>query len=143
MPLKYKLFSKVEKLDKDIIKHIFHNFGITIDTWDSPQYYVYIIYDKKDWIGYGCLRTHSSDNVDNIAYFGPTFIHAAYRGQGLQKLLIKKRLRLAKKLNFTVAISSTFYDNHASNNSLIGCGFKLSESWREAEPHSLYWKKAI
>jgi L-amino acid N-acyltransferase YncA len=143
MALKYKLISKIEKLDKDIIKHIFNNFGITIDTWDSPQYYVYVIYDKKEWIGYGCLRTHSSDNVDNICYFGPTFIHHLYRGQSLQKILIKKRLKLAKKLLYTIAISSTYYNNHPSNNSLIGCGFKLAQAWAEEEPNSLYWKKLI
>lgn len=140
---RYKLISKADRLDKDIIKNIFNNFGTDIESWDCPKYYIYVIYHKKDWIGYGCIRSHYSDGIHNVCYLGPTYIKNYMRGQKLQSKLIRKRLRLAKKLGYTKAISSTFYHNYPSNNSLIRCGFKMVCPWAQQEQDSIYWEKIL
>jgi len=62
------------------------------------------------------------------------------RGQGLQKKFIRVRIRQAKALKMNWVITSTF-DNPASANSLISCGFKMfdpTKPWMAA--HTSYWR---
>ena len=64
----------------------------------------------------------------------------AYRGCGLQKKFIRIRIRQAKALGLNWLITTT-YDNPASSNSLISCGFKLfnpSNPWMARG--TLYWR---
>ena len=49
------------------------------------------------------------------------------RGKGLQKKLIRARVRQAKKHGVPLVITYTVHDNPASMNSLITCGFKTYE----------------
>jgi predicted acetyltransferase len=63
-----------------------------------------------------------------------------HRGQGLQKKFIRVRIRQAKALKMNWIVTST-YDNPASANSLIACGFKMfdpSVPWMTA--HTSYWR---
>lgn len=62
------------------------------------------------------------------------------RGQGLQKKFIRVRIRQAKALKMNWIVTSTF-DNPASANSLISCGFKMfnpSKPWMTK--HTSYWR---
>jgi len=62
------------------------------------------------------------------------------RGQGLQKKFIRVRVRQAKTLKMNWVITST-YDNPASANSLISCGFKMfnpTKPWMAK--HTSYWR---
>lgn len=63
-----------------------------------------------------------------------------YRGLGLQKKFIRVRIRQAKTLKMNWIVTST-YDNPASANSLISCGFKMfnpSRPWMTK--HTSYWR---
>jgi predicted acetyltransferase len=63
-----------------------------------------------------------------------------HRGQGLQKKFIRVRIRQAKALKMNWIVTST-YDNPASANSLIACGFKMfnpSKPWMAK--HTSYWR---
>jgi len=64
----------------------------------------------------------------------------SFRGQGLQKKFIRVRIRQAKTLKMNWLVTST-YDNPASSNSLISCGFKL---FNPRNPwmceNTLYWR---
>jgi GNAT superfamily N-acetyltransferase len=63
-----------------------------------------------------------------------------HRGQGLQKKFIRVRIRQAKALKMNWIVTST-YDNPASANSLIACGFKMfdpSVPWMTQ--HTSYWR---
>jgi GNAT superfamily N-acetyltransferase len=65
------------------------------------------------------------------------------RGKGLQKRLIRVRLRAAKSLGMNWAVSDTF-ENPASANSLIATGFKMFEPtapW--GIRRTLYWRHRI
>ena len=62
------------------------------------------------------------------------------RGQGLQKKFIRVRVRQAKTLKMNWVITST-YDNPASANSLISCGFKMfnpTKPWMAK--NTSYWR---
>jgi N-acetylglutamate synthase-like GNAT family acetyltransferase len=62
------------------------------------------------------------------------------RGQGLQKKFIRVRVRQAKALKMNWVITST-YDNPASANSLISCGFKMfnpTKPWMAK--NTSYWR---
>jgi GNAT superfamily N-acetyltransferase len=65
---------------------------------------------------------------------------SGYRGQGIQKRLIRARIRQARALGWRWLITDT-YLNPASSNSLINCGFKLfepSKPW--GATGALFWR---
>ena len=62
------------------------------------------------------------------------------RKQGIQKKLIRVRIKKAKVLKMKWLVTDT-YDNPASSNNLISCGFKLfnpSGPW--GAEGTLYWR---
>jgi GNAT superfamily N-acetyltransferase len=64
----------------------------------------------------------------------------SHRGQGVQKRLIRARIRQARALGWEWLITDT-YQNPASANSLIATGFKMyepSQPWGAKE--TLYWR---
>jgi len=64
----------------------------------------------------------------------------SHRGQGVQKRLIRARVRQARALGWSWLITDT-YENPASSNSLIATGFKLfepSKPW--GAKGTLYWR---
>ena len=76
----------------------------------------------------------------DCVYFCRAGVVPEHRGQGLQKRLIRARLNQARKLGMNWAVTET-YENPASSNSLITCGFKLyepSDPW--AGDSCLYWR---
>lgn len=65
-----------------------------------------------------------------------------FRGHGLQKKLIRARLRGIKAQGGKVAYTYTMIDNPASAQSLIGCGFRpYIPAWRWVGPNINYWRR--
>lgn len=67
----------------------------------------------------------------------------AHQGKGLQKRLIRQRIKVAKSLGMNWVITDTHYNTPSANN-LISTGFKLfepSEPW--GFKTALYWKYRI
>ena len=110
-------------------------------------------YDKPYDTNHGYWWIATQDGVD-CAFAGlicsPWWSDCAYlircgvvpncRGQGLQKKFIRVRIRQAKALKMNWVITST-YDNPASANSLISCGFKMfnpTKPWMAK--HTSYWR---
>src|ERR1019366_3836721 len=129
MKLKYKLVKDIFSIDNTLTRSLSDNFGLSVPDWTCPQMYWFVIFDNKQWVGYAALRVHDAITL----YSGPTYIKPDFRGQGLQVKLLKKRINLAKKLGYSRIISSTYYHNYPSNNSLIKCGFRLICPWLEQE----------
>jgi GNAT superfamily N-acetyltransferase len=64
----------------------------------------------------------------------------SHRGQGVQKRLIRARVRQARALGWNWLITDT-YENPASSNSLISTGFKLFEPSKPWGANgTLYWR---
>jgi predicted acetyltransferase len=106
--------------------------------YDTTAGYWWIAIKNGVDIGFAGL-VHSSRWTDccNLIRAG---VVPNMRGQGLQKKFIRVRIRQAKALKMNWIVTST-YDNPASANSLIACGFKMfdpSVPWMTA--HTSYWR---
>lgn len=62
--------------------------------------------------------------AQRICIFNRAWVHKSRRGMGVQKRMIRLRLRRARQFCRT-AITYTTKDNYASINNLIRCGFKM------------------
>jgi ribosomal protein S18 acetylase RimI-like enzyme len=66
-----------------------------------------------------------------------------FRGCGLQKIMIRRRVAYARSLGWK-AVTSDTASNPQSGNSLIACGFRLYEPERKwALESSIYWRKFL
>jgi GNAT superfamily N-acetyltransferase len=101
------------------------------------------------WMAYcdgrlaGFAAMLQSSKTPQAAYLARAGTLEAFRGRGLQKKLIRERLKFAKDLGLTQAITDTT-DNVASANALIATGFRMFEPddpW--GLPNTLYWRKAF
>ena len=89
-------------------------------------------------VGYASIR--ESELIPGWAYLSRAGVAPDWRGHGLQKRLIRVRLRWAKRRGLIAAYTYTV-DNPASANSLIACGF------RQFRPKEFqvweWWKKDL
>ena len=107
-------------------------------TYDTNHGYWWIA--TKDGVDCGFAGLVYSSRWADCGYLVRCGVLPNYRGQGLQKKFIRLRIRQAKALKMNWVITST-YDNPASANSLIACGFKMfdpTKPWMAA--HTSYWR---
>ena len=106
------------------------------------QGYWHVIYSQNgEAVGFGGIvpSTRWSDTM----YLCRAGVVPTHQGQGLQKRLIRQRLKVAKRLGMDWVITDT-NENPASANSLIAMGFKMfdpSKPW--GFKTALYWKYRI
>jgi GNAT superfamily N-acetyltransferase len=113
-------------------------------------------YDEPVDTNFGCWWVASENGVD-IGFAGLTrtqsWSDCGYlcragvvpdaRGKGLQKQLIRIRIRQAKTLGWKWLVTDTT-DNLASSNSLIACGFKMFKPTRPwGFKNTLYWRRKL
>jgi len=94
----------------------------------------------KDGVDCGFAGLVYSSRWSDCGYLVRCGVVSDYRGQALQKKFIRVRIRQAKALGLNWLITST-YDNPASANSLISCGFKMfdpTNPWMTK--HTSYWR---
>jgi len=94
----------------------------------------------KDGVDIGFAGLICSPWWSDCGYLVRCGVLPNYRGLGLQKKFIRVRIRQAKTLKMNWIVTST-YDNPASANSLISCGFKMfnpSKPWMTK--HTSYWR---
>jgi GNAT superfamily N-acetyltransferase len=102
----------------------------------------YVAY-AQDGEAVGFAGVVPSTRWSDTVYLCRAGVVLAHRGQGLQKRLIKARIRKAKALGMNWVITDT-HQNPASANSLIAIGFKMfepSQPW--GFKTALYWKYRI
>ena len=88
----------------------------------------------------GLVRTVSWTDCGYLCRAG---VIPSHRGRGLQKKFIHVRLRQAKALGWKWVITDT-YDNLASANNLIACGFKLFQPTKPwGFKNALYWRRKL
>ncbi len=100
----------------------------------------WIAFAKKEAAGYAELRP--SITTPNAGYMARSGVLPKFRGHGLQKRLIKKRIEKARELGWDTLITDT-YDNPASANSLIACGFRVyhpDKPWGVEADGPTYWR---
>jgi len=101
--------------------------------------YWYVVFSETgEAVGFGGIvpSTRWSDTM----YLCRAGVVPTHQGQGLQKRLIRQRIKVAKRLGMRWVITDT-NENPASANSLIAIGFKMfepSQPWGLRT--ALYWK---
>jgi predicted acetyltransferase len=93
-------------------------------------------------VGFAGMR--SSDRWQQTMYLCRAGVLPKYRGQGIQKRLIRVRLIKARSFGNTHAITDCTTENPASARSLIATGFR--PYWPQipwALPHSIYWIRKL
>jgi GNAT superfamily N-acetyltransferase len=125
--------SQLETLQKACLPHDAPVFP------EEGQFWVGL--DETQWVCF-CLVKPSEQWVDT-AYLARAGVLAAWRGQGLQRRMIRVREAWARKRGYRWMISDTT-DNVPSSNNLMRCGYKLIEpSAPWANEISLYWTKRL
>jgi GNAT superfamily N-acetyltransferase len=107
----------------------------------TTQGWWFIAYDGERPVGFSgmYLSTQWSDTV----YLCRAGVLERARGHGLQKRLIRARIRKAKALGYCWAVTDT-YENPESGNSLIRCGFRLFQPSRPWGADGVnYWRRSL
>lgn len=100
----------------------------------------WIAYAGTEAAGYCGIRQGTAPGRGYLCRAG---VLPKFRGQGLQKALIRVRVAYARKQGWTCVVTDT-HDNPASANSLIACGFRLYRpEVRWSFDSSLYLKKDL
>lgn len=116
-------------------------YDIPIAASHTTTDYWWVAFDDVHPVAFAALTL--SAQWGDTGYLSRAGVLPAYRGQGLQKKLIKVRERKAKQLGWQWLVTDTT-DNPPSANNLIDCGFKTfipSRPW--GFDSTIYWKKKL
>lgn len=135
----------IKKVDigKEAIAHCLMYLQTTILPSDTPRPLKgdewWIAYQNGSPVGFASYRM-----IDKTtAYLSRSGVLYAARGQGIQKRMIRVRVKHAINSGATLILSDTT-DNVPSSNSLIAEGFRLYDPVRRwAYEHSNYWRKEL
>lgn len=124
------LYSQLQELDR----HVFPNCGnefLNNRVW-------WVMEDCGKIIAYcGCIYS------EGVCIFNRAWVHRNYRGNGIQRKMIKARLKAAKEYCH-VAITYTTFDNIHSANNLIKNKFTLyNPSFAYVGRDKLYFKRDL
>lgn len=119
-----KIFSFGNILDKEAYEQL-RNLDYTNPNFkgcgDEFQYNRewWVMLDQREIVAY-CGSIYSR----GICIYNRAWVKKDYRGRGIQRKMIKARLKAAS-YNCHIAITYTTLDNFPSANNLIECGFRL------------------
>ena len=127
--------------DYQLIAHLdFYGFRFDEPITDWYENTWWVAWNGDTAVGYAGIKKIA----DGLAMLTRAGVVKSFRGRGLQKKLIKTRLKWAKANNIQTVITDTVPTNSPSNNSLISCGFKLyvpEYQWKEEG--ALYWIREL
>ena len=128
--LEKDLYRKLKYLDKKVFFNCGNEFLKNRDWW--------VIEIEGKIIAY-CGSIYS----ERICLFNRAWVHKDYRGKGLQKRMIKARVKEAKK-QCGICVTYTTKNNFASANNLIRAGFTLfCPQYLYAGEEMLYFRKQL
>ena len=107
--------------------------------YDTNYGYWWIVYDAHN-LPCGFAGLVSSVRWRDTGYLCRAGVLPSHRGRGVQKRLIRARIRQARALGWNWLITDT-YQNPISSNNLIATGFRLfepSKPW--GADGTLYWR---
>lgn len=142
-----KIVVKKVDTDKEAIVHCLLWLQGEVLPYDEPR----AIADDDWWIaykdglpvGFASMGAISTGGGQTGAYLSRCGVLTKARGRGIQRRLIRARVRYAKKQGLTFIVTDTT-DNPASANSLIAEGFNMYHPERRwAMPTSNYWFKIL
>jgi GNAT superfamily N-acetyltransferase len=144
---------KVDSLDVLTLKAVesMHAQLFPESTWDGARVpansELWVAFDvsgaKPREAAFACMRPALSTPLGGHLYSAGVL--PRYRGHGLQKRLIRKRIAAARARGWTCLVTETIYDNCPSANSLIACGFrqfKPERAWSNYR-YTVYWRRVL
>lgn len=107
----------------------------------DPRTVFFVATVNGHYAGYATLIP--STMVPGYVYMSWCGVEEEFRGQGIQRRLIRYRVRWARKYGFKGVYTYTYPDNPYSANNLIACGFRVMRS----PPHTdldrvIYWSRS-
>lgn len=103
--------------------------------------YWWVLYQGRHPVGFAGLSPVA--NWPTAGYMCRAGVLREHRGHGLQRRLIKARIRKARALGWSYLITTT-YDNPQSANNLIKMGFKMyTPADRWGADGTCYWIKDL
>lgn len=114
-----------------------------IDPHPKKDIWWWFAYVDGERAGFACLTR--GFKVKHLGYLAWAGVMPKYRGRGIQRLLIRARLKQAKTLGLQRVITYTLRSNPASSNNLIKEGFQLympSPGWNMGRD-ALYWRRKL
>ena len=103
--------------------------------------YWWVAFDRRVPVAFTCLRP--SVRWEQTGYLAVAGVLPAWRGKGLQRRLILKRVAHAKALGWHTVLSDTLNDNAPSMRSLIACGFlPYTPQVKWGTELAVYWKRS-
>ena len=131
---------KVKKSEQDILTKLV-TYIMPEDEFIFKGSHWWMVWDGDIPVGFAGISP--SARWGNCGYLCLAGIKYSYRGLGLQKQLIKKRIEFAKRKGWDYVFTDTYF-NIPSANSLISCGFKMYEPkdiYRSKR--TTYWRRKI
>lgn len=121
-------------------------FGVQLDSSDRAGAW-WGVFDGRALVGYAGAKVFDRCG-ERGAVLTRSGVVPRYRGRGLQRRLIRARLRWAREEACPEAWTYTHFKNTSSANNLIRTGFTLwrPAHWggiRTADPRWLYWRKVL
>lgn len=117
------------------------------DEWRGEQLpkattgYWWVAFDGREPAAFACLRP--SIRLDQTGYLSAAGVLEKWRGRGLQKRMIEKRVEHARALGWHTVITDTINHNVASMRSLITCGFRpFAPTVKWGDPYAVYWQRS-
>ena len=102
----------------------------------------WVAYCGREAAGFAVLSP--SARWDKTGYLSRAGVLPKFRGRGLQKKLVRVRLRATKWLGWGWVVTDTLSDNPHSMKNLIDCGFRPYEPvivWGHSS--SVYWRRRV
>lgn len=109
----------------------------------------WIAYHGSEGVGFGGM-VDTPPGTWHAEWVGSCYLCSAgvvpsFRGYGLQRRLIAKRLEHARRLGKHTAYTDTLFENHRSMNNLIECGFRPfmpMNKWGTVG-EAVYWRRVL
>lgn len=108
---------------RDLILELQRATAPTDDPEDPSEGYWWLAYHGVQPVAFASIR--QLRYVPGTGFLSRSGVLREHRGNGLQKRLIKARLAKAPKAGWSRVVTYTLWNNPASSNSLISCGFRL------------------
>jgi GNAT superfamily N-acetyltransferase len=93
-----------------------------VDHWVGDHHAFWVLWDGPTPAGF-CSAVHLVR--DNTVFLSSAGVFAPYQGRGLQRRLIQARLRWARRLGATTAVTYVRHSNPVSLVNLLRTGFQI------------------
>ena len=111
---------------------------------DPTESMWWTVWSEGEAIAYAGLRVCQDPCNKGLGFLSRAGVLSAWRGQKLQKRLIRLRITAARQLGLLELVTYVVPSNLASANSLINCGFKLYRpTYRWGGAGCLYFRKPL